>query len=90
MSDKILPNGRKSIRPLLVKLAVILIPSYSVAFLTEAMVYTIPMLAATSFLATNLYASPVVSRRVDDEEGSEGSDSENSDSAEAIDFLGTN
>lgn len=87
MPEKILPNGRNSIKPLLVKLSVILIPSYSLAFLTEAMVYTIPMLAATSFLATNLYGSPIVTRRVDDDEGVEGIDSQD---VETVDLLDAN
>ena len=62
-----LPNGINSMKPLIVKLMVVLIPSYTVAYLTEAMVYTVPMLAAASIVATNLYTSPQISRRVDDE-----------------------
>ena len=30
---------------------IVLIPTYAVAYYTQAMVYTIPMLAATSFIA---------------------------------------
>ena len=30
---------------------IVLIPTYAVAYTTQAMVYTIPMLAATSFIA---------------------------------------
>ncbi|MDA9095717.1 hypothetical protein N9J88_04915 [Porticoccaceae bacterium] len=51
------------------------------------MVYTIPMLAATSFLATNLYGSPIVTRRVDDDEGVEGIDSQD---VETVDLLDAN
>jgi len=78
MSGKILPDGKKSIKPLIVKLAVVLVPSYTVAYLTEAMVYTVPMLAAASIIATNLYTSPNINRRIDDEGEEEGEGSTNS------------
>jgi hypothetical protein len=67
MNEKMLPHGINSLKPLIVKLLVVLIPSYTVAYITEAMVYTVPMLAAASIVATNLYTSPQISRRVDNE-----------------------
>ena len=33
---------------------IVLIPTYTIAYLTDKMVYTIPMLAATSFIAASL------------------------------------
>ena len=38
-----------------VKALVVLIPTYIVAYLTEMMVYTIPMLAASSIFATSMF-----------------------------------
>ena len=37
------------------KALIILIPTYAVAFLTEMMVYTIPMLAISTLIATNIF-----------------------------------
>jgi len=71
MTEKMLPNGIKSLKPLIIKLQVVLIPTYAVAFLTEAMVYTMPMLAASTIVATNLYTSPQINRRVDDGDSGE-------------------
>tara|TARA_R100000935_G_C2718752_1_gene117074 strand:- start:178 stop:372 length:195 start_codon:yes stop_codon:yes gene_type:complete len=41
---------------------IVLIPTYAVAFFTEMMVYTIPMLAATSFIANNVRQSQTAVR----------------------------
>ena len=38
---------------------IVLLPTYLIAFLTEKMVYTIPMLAAASFVAASLNKSDV-------------------------------
>ena len=38
---------------------IVLLPTYLIAFLTEKMVYTIPMLAAVSFIAASLNKSDV-------------------------------
>ena len=48
-----------------VQAVVVLAPTYTVAYLTEAMVYTIPMLAASSFIAAAVKPTPH-STRVDD------------------------
>ena len=39
-----------------IKSLIILIPTYIVAYLTEMMVYTIPMLAASSIFATSMFS----------------------------------
>ena len=44
---------------------IVLVPTYTVAYLTDKMVYTIPMLAAMSFIAASVSKQPV-ERRVDD------------------------
>ena len=51
----------------LIKALIILIPTYSVAFLTEMMVYTIPMQAASSIFATSLYSKNKDELRVDED-----------------------
>jgi len=51
-----------------IKAAVILIPTYTVAFLTEAMVYTIPMLAVSTIFAHSMFDDDVTVRRTDEED----------------------
>lgn len=63
----------------LIKALIILIPTYSVAFLTEMMVYTIPMLAASSIFATSLYSKNKDELRVD-EDSAEIDDNETDES----------
>ena len=60
-----------------VKALVVLIPTYIVAYLTEMMVYTIPMLAASSVFAPSLFDKNKDELRVD-EDGSpdDGGDSQ--------------
>ena len=48
-----------------VQALIVLIPTYAVAYTTEQMVYTIPMLAATSFIAAAVKPSANITR-VDD------------------------
>jgi len=48
-----------------VQALIVLIPTYAVAWTTEQMVYTIPMLAATSFIAAAIKPASV-NTRVDD------------------------
>ena len=50
-----------------------LVPTYITAYLTDKMVYVIPMLAATSFIAVSLTSSPNTERRVE-EDGYKGKD----------------
>ena len=53
------------IRTALLQAVIVLAPTYTVAYLTGAMVYTIPMLAASSFVAAALKPTQH-STRVDD------------------------
>lgn len=50
----------------LIQGAIVLIPSYAVAYLTEKMVYTIPTLAAATFIAAALKPTNI-SKKVDEE-----------------------
>lgn len=45
---------------------IVLVPSYTVAYLTEKMVYTIPTLAAATFIAAALKPTNI-SKKVDEE-----------------------
>ena len=57
--------SKQDIRTALVQAVIVLAPTYTVAYLTEAMVYTIPMLAASSFVAAALKPTQHTTR-VDD------------------------
>jgi hypothetical protein len=53
----------------------VLVPSYVVAYLTEQMVYVVPMLAATSFFAGTVDLSEKTNtQRVDEAETDQGDD----------------
>lgn len=58
---------------LLIRLLVILVPTYIVAYITNAMIYTMPMLAACTLLAANLFNDDETEIRVD-EDGGDGGD----------------
>lgn len=66
------------------KAAIVLVPSYAVAFLTEQMVYVVPMLAATSFFAGTVDLSQATTRRQVDEDG----DAQDGDNSEPEDDSG--
>jgi hypothetical protein len=46
----------------LLQCAIVLVPTYTVAYTTEMMVYTIPMLAACSFVASSVRKSDTTVR----------------------------
>ena len=54
---------------------IVLVPTYLVAYFTDKMVYTIPMLAASSFIAASISSRDTKLKVDDDTEGSDGSDS---------------
>jgi len=49
------------------KALIVLVPTYIVAYLTEMMVYTIPMLAASSIFATTVFDKNKDELRVDED-----------------------
>jgi hypothetical protein len=60
---------------LISKVLIIAIPTYSIAFLTNAMVYTMPMLAITTVIATNLFDdAKETENRVDEGDGFDSGD----------------
>ena len=55
-----------SLKKALVRGLVVLIPTYAVAYLTEKMVYVVPMLAAVGFVAASLFDDSTT-KRLEDE-----------------------
>ncbi|SUZ99715.1 uncharacterized protein METZ01_LOCUS52569 [marine metagenome] len=51
----------------LIKACIVLVPTYITAYMTDKMVYVIPMLAAASFVAASLTSSPNTDRRVEED-----------------------
>ena len=49
----------------LIQAIIVLVPTYITAYLTDKMVYVIPMLAAVSFIAASI--APATSRRVEED-----------------------
>ena len=50
----------------LLKATIVLVPTYVTAYLTDKMIYVIPMLAAASFIAASLTSSDT-NRRVEED-----------------------
>ena len=60
---------------LLIKVLIIGIPTDTIAFITNAMVYTMPMLAITTVIATNIFDDVKENEnRVDEGDGADGGD----------------
>ncbi len=49
---------------------IVLVPTYSVAYMTDKMVWTIPMLAAAGFIASSIRVSHKDIRRLDEDSAS--------------------
>ena len=60
-----------NMRIALVQGLVVLVPTYAVAFTTEKMVYTIPMLAAAGFVAASIKGDKV-ERKVEEDGRKDG------------------
>ena len=64
---------------LIKKVLIIAIPTYAVAIFTNAMVYTMPMLAITTIIATSLSQNDKdIENSVDEDGDSDGGDGEDS------------
>ena len=64
----------------LIRAAIVLLPSYSVAYLTEQMVWTIPTMVAAGFLAAAISGTTDDARNhVDDGEGDTDGDGPGAD-----------
>ena len=51
----------------LVRGTVVLIPTYIVAYLTDKMVYVVPMLAAMGFVAASIFDEESTTKRLEDD-----------------------
>ena len=58
------------------KVLIVGIPTYAIALMTEQMVYTMPMLAITTLIATNLSNDSQEPENRIDEDGEDGEDGE--------------
>lgn len=56
-----------SLKKALVRGIVVLIPTYIVAYLTDKMIYVVPMLAAMGFVAASLFDDENTTKRLDDD-----------------------
>ena len=72
----------RKIREALIKALVVLVPTYTVAYLTDKMIYVVPMLAASAYVAAALFGD-IATRKVDDDDNSASKDLE--DNVEAHD-----
>jgi len=57
-----------------IKAAIVIIPTYITAYLTDKMIYVIPMLAAASFVAASLTSSSTNTERRVEEDGFKAKD----------------
>lgn len=65
---------------LIKKVLIIGIPTYTIAILTNAMVYTMPMLAITTIIATNIFQDDKdIENRVDEDGDSDSDDGDGVD-----------
>ena len=55
------------VRDGLIKAAIVLVPTYITAYISDKMIYVIPMLAAASFIAASLTSSPNTDRSVEED-----------------------
>ena len=58
---------------------VILFPTYIVAYLTNAMIYTMPMLAARTLIAASLFNDDKTENRVDEDGSSDSGEIDGGD-----------
>lgn len=61
----------EDIKVAIVQGLIVLIPTYTVAYYTDKMVWTIPMLAAMGFIAASIKKQPL-HRKIDEEGHKEG------------------
>ena len=69
----------KKKKQLIVRVMVMLLPTYFVAYVSGAMIYTMPMLAVCTLIAANLYDDEEVENRVDEDGSPDGGDLDGGD-----------
>lgn len=64
---------RMQFKSALIRAAIVLLPSYSAAYITDKMVFVVPTLVAAGFFATSINLQDVqTSRRVDEDGETDG------------------
>ena len=64
-----------------IRVLVMLVPTYTVAYISGAMIYVMPMLAVCTLIAANLFNSEEIENRVDEDGSSDGDSSDGGDLA---------
>ena len=61
----------QNIKQAFIKAAVVLVPTYIVAYTTQKMIYVVPMLAASAYVAAAMFGD-IPTRKVDDDVSKDG------------------
>ena len=78
-----------NLRRALLKAAIVLVPTYAVAYLTGEMVWVVPTLAAAGFFAASIGSDPDLTMRVDEDgDGDGGDDDQGGGDDEAVQGVG--
>ena len=64
----------KPIKKAIIRGIVVLIPTYIIAYITQKMIYVVPMLAAMGFVAASLFDDNTTKRLDDDDDSSYNED----------------
>ena len=80
-----------NLRRALLKAAIVLVPTYTAAYITGEMVWVVPTLAAAGFFAATIGSDPNLTMRVDedgdgeDDDGQGGGDDEHHGPTDGVD-----
>jgi hypothetical protein len=69
----------KEMKQISIRVLVMLVPTYIVAYISGAMIYVMPMLAVCTLIAANLFNSEEIENRVDEDGSSDGDSSDGGD-----------
>ena len=67
-------NISKHMKTAFIKALIVLIPTYVTAYITNKMVYVVPMLAAVGFIAAS-YGNENTQKRIDEDDADDGGES---------------
>ena len=66
-------NMNKQLQRAIIKAIVVLIPTYTTAYLTGKMIYVVPMLAASAYIAADIFGDEPM-RNVENDAGKDSKD----------------
>ena len=75
-----------ALRSLLIRISIIIFPSYFVAYITEKMVYVVPTVAASVMAAAGLSEALSINRRTEDDSSDNQDDDAQQDSGQNVDY----